>query len=163
MTSFDYLVIGIIVLSVLLSLMRGLVVEVLSLVKWTVALYVANHFGAALSLKIPIAEGLSPPLQLLAGCVAAFVLTMLVGSILTFLIGSLIKSAGLNFADRWLGAIFGLGRGIVMVLSLVIAGGLTSLPEKDFWRHARLAPYAENAVRALKPHLPGTMTQWIRY
>ncbi len=163
MTLFDYVVIGIFVLSVALSVIRGLVKEILSLANWITAFYVANHYGPALIVYVPAVEGLSEPMKMLAGCAAAFVGSMVVGGIFTWLIGKIISAAGLSFADRGLGGAFGAARGVVIVLTLVTAAGLTSLPKQDFWRHAMLSPFAENAVRTVKPHLPDELAKWVRY
>ena len=163
MTLFDYVVIGIVLLSVALSVLRGLVKEVLSLVNWAAAFYVTNHYGPELVVYLPSIEGLSEPMKMLAGCAAAFMASMVLGSIFIWLITKIITAAGLSFADRGLGGAFGAARGIVIVLTLVTAAGLTSLPQQEFWRNALLSPIAENTVRTIKPHLPESLAKWVRY
>ena len=53
MTIFDYLVLFVLVTSVLISMMRGLVKEILSLVSWIVAFVIANAYGATLAKFLP--------------------------------------------------------------------------------------------------------------
>ena len=56
---------------------------------------------------------------------------------------------------------FGLVRGVVLVLILVALAGLTELPKQEFWRNALLRPYAEQGVRELKPLLPETLAAYV--
>ena len=62
---------------------------------------------------------------------------------------------------RSLGLMFGLVRGVVLVLILVVLGGLTELPQQDFWRHALLRPYAVQGVLELKPLLPEALASYV--
>ena len=163
MTIFDYIVIAVVVLSVILGLFRGMVKEVLSLANWVLAFWVANRYGADLAVYMDWAESLSPPMKALIGCAAAFFATMLVGAILISLLGKIVAAAGLGFADRGLGATFGFARGLFIVLVLVTGAGFTSLPEQPFWRNAMLSPLAEDAMREIKPHLPESVAKWVRY
>ncbi|HKT98687.1 MAG TPA: CvpA family protein, partial [Paraburkholderia sp.] len=60
-----------------------------------------------------------------------------------------------------LGMMFGLVRGVVLVLILVVLAGLTELPQQDFWRKALLRPYAVQGVLELKPLLPETLAAYV--
>lgn len=163
MTEFDFLVLGIIGLSVLLSLLRGAVREVLSLLTWVLAFYLGNRHAEDIAVHLSWAADLSVPMQALAGFTAVFVLVLITGWVLTRLLSKLVSAAGLGWMDRSLGLFFGMARGVLMVLMLVTLAGLTSLPQKPFWREARLSGHAEDAVRLLKPHLPPAVVQWVRY
>lgn len=163
MTEFDYIVIAIVALSVVLSVLRGLVKEVLSLVNWAAAFYLANRYAGDVMVYLSWAEQLSAPMQALVGCVSVFVLVLLLGAVLIGLLTRLILAAGLGFFDRGLGALFGVARGLLIVVILVTAAGLTSLPQKAFWREAMLSGYAQDAVRLLKPHLPPHVVEWVKY
>lgn len=163
LTLFDYLVMVIISLSLILGLFRGMVKEVLSLVNWALAFYVANTYGEQLIVYLDWTQALSPAMKALVGCAAAFLASMIVGSIIIGLLGRIISAAGLGFMDRGLGGVFGLGRGVIIVLTLVTAAGFTSLPKQPFWRDAVLSPYAEDAMREIKPHLPESVAKWVRY
>ncbi|HEX4843095.1 MAG TPA: CvpA family protein [Limnobacter sp.] len=163
MTLFDYVAIAVIVLSVLLGLFRGMVKEVLSLANLVIAFWLANKYGHALVVYMDWAESLSPPMKALIGCAVAFFGAMVVGAILISLLGKIVSAAGMGFADRSLGGMFGFARGIFIVLVLVTGAGFTSLPEQPFWRNATLSPLAEDAMREIKPHLPETVAKWVRY
>ena len=79
------------------------------------------------------------------------------------LLSKLFRIAGLGLADRALGAIFGLARGIVVVLAAVLVAGFTTLPQRTEWRAALLSPPLETVVIAAKPWMPGYIAERIRY
>ncbi|MEI6722145.1 MAG: CvpA family protein, partial [Betaproteobacteria bacterium] len=60
----------------------------------------------------------------------------------------------LELADRGLGGLFGLARGVLIVLALVMVAGMTRLPQMDVWKDALLSPLAEAAVDTVRPFLP---------
>ena len=163
MTAFDYIVIAILALSVILGIFRGMVQEVLSLVNWMLAFWVANRYGADMAVYMDWADSLTAPMKALIGCAAAFFASMIVGVILISLLGKIVTAAGLGFADRGLGGTFGFVRGLFIVLVLVTGAGFTTLPEQPFWQNAKLSPLAVDAMREIKPHLPQSVAKWVRY
>jgi hypothetical protein len=72
MTGFDYVVIGIVGLSLLFGLWRGVVGEIIALVAWVLAIFVAVEFGAQVGAAV-FAGMSDPALRTLAGCVVIFV------------------------------------------------------------------------------------------
>ncbi len=158
MTAFDYVVLTILVASVVISVIRGLVKEVLSLVTWVVAFVVANRFGTDVSALLP-ASMPDGTMRLVAGFAIAFIAVLLLGALVNLAIAHIIRALGLRIVDRGLGGVFGLARGVVIVMTLVILAGLTSLPRQPVWRDAVLSGVAESAVRTVKPWLPD---EWAR-
>ena len=162
MTIFDYLVLFVLVSSVIISTLRGLVKEILSLLGWVVAFVVANAYGAQLAPMLPeLLPGESA--RLIMAFVLLFLGVRILMGLLSLAIGALITATGLSLADRGLGGLFGLARGIVIVLAAVILCGMTSIPQQDFWRNALLSPMAETGARTVKPFLPGALAQHVRY
>lgn len=164
--SFDYVVLAIVLLSVLLGMLRGMVKEVLSLVNWVIAFWLANRYGFVVAENLGgliETESLNDSMRMLLGCSITFLAAMLTGGIVTSLLGKVVTAAGLGFSDRTLGAIFGLGRGLFIVFVVVIGAGFTALPQQPFWRDAVLAPFVEDAVRNVKPYLPQHVAKWVRY
>ncbi|HEU4374954.1 MAG TPA: CvpA family protein, partial [Telluria sp.] len=133
MTIFDYLVLFVLLASVVISTMRGLVKEILSLVSWVVAFVVANAYGAQLA---PLLPSMIPgeSVRLMVAFVALFLGVRILMGLLTLAVDALVKASGLSLADRGLGGLFGLARGIVIVLFAVILSGMTSIPQQDFWK-----------------------------
>ena len=162
MTIFDYVVLFILVSSVVISTMRGLVKEILSLVGWVAAFIVANAFGAKLAPMLPsVIPG--EALRLIVAFIALFLGVRVLMGLLALAIGALIEASGLTLADRGLGGLFGLGRGIVIVLAGVILCGMTSIPQQAFWKDALLSPLAETGARTVKPFLPAAFAQHVQF
>lgn len=162
MTIFDYLVLFVLIASVVISTLRGLVKEMLSLVGWVVAFVVANAYGAELAPLLPeVLPGATARLML--AFIALFLGVRILMGLLSMAIGALIAATGLSLADRGLGGLFGLARGIVIVLAAVILCGMTAIPQQDFWRNALFSPIAETGARTVKPFLPAALSQHINY
>jgi len=162
MTYFDYAMLGIVALSVAISLWRGLVRELVSLVAWLIALWVAARFAVDVSAILPGSIS-SPPLRYVTAFAVSFLGTVIVLELLAFVVSKLLRAVGLGVVDRLLGAIFGLGRGILIAWILTLAGGFTTLPQRDWWRDAVLAPPLQTAVLAARPLLPLELAKRIHY
>ncbi len=162
MTLLDHAVIAIIGFSVLLSVIRGLVREVLALAAWAIAFVVAWLFGGQLAGLMP-AEIPGDELRWLAGFAALFFVVLLVMSLVAIAVSQLVKSAGLSVEDRLLGAVFGVLRGVVVVMILVLMAGATSLPRQPVWRDAALRPVLERAALVIRDWLPPAVGQHIKF
>jgi len=79
---------------------------------------------------------------------------LLAGWVVNMALSSAVRASGLAPADRALGSLFGLVRGLLLVLVIVLLAGLTPLPRQPFWRDAFLSGPFETAALALRPHLP---------
>lgn len=162
MTFFDYAVLGIIGLSILLSILRGFVRETLSLAGWVAAFFVAKLYTLELAPLLPQAIP-SESLRLLAAFLILFLVTLLVTSLLAIALSEVFKRIGLGAVDRMLGALFGLGRGVLVVMVIVLLAGLTTLPRETFWRDAMFsAPFEALVIHAL-PWLPDGIAKHINY
>jgi membrane protein required for colicin V production len=161
-TIFDYVVLFILISSVVISTMRGLVKEILSLAGWVAAFIVANAFGAKLAPMLPsVIPG--DALRLIVAFIALFLGVRVLMGLLALAISAVIEASGLTLADRGLGGLFGLGRGIVIVLAGVILCGMTSIPHQAFWKDALLSPMAETGARTVKPFLPAAFAQHVQF
>jgi membrane protein required for colicin V production len=161
-TIFDYVVLFILAASVVISMLRGLVKEILSLVSWVIAFVLANAYGAQLA---PLLPSMIPgqAVRLMVAFVALFLGVRILMGLLTLAFDAVIKASGLSLADRGLGGLFGLGRGLVIVLAGVILCGMTSIPQQAFWKDALLSPLAESGARTIKPFLPAALAQHVQF
>jgi membrane protein required for colicin V production len=162
MTAFDYAVLTVLSVSVLLGLWRGVVSEILALAAWVVAFFAARAEASEVAgwLTGQITE---PGMRLAAAYVLVFVGVLLVFTIARVLISLMLKAVGLGLLDRLLGAAFGVLRGILVVLMAVMVAGMTPLPKADWWRDSTLALPLETAVIAAKPWLPAEAAKRIRF
>lgn len=162
MTAFDYAVLTIVAVSVLLGLWRGVVSELLALAAWIVAFFVARAEASAVAglLGEHIAE---PGVRLAAAYGLVVVGVLLVFTIARIVISLMVKAVGLGLLDRMLGAGFGVLRGMLVVLAAVLVAGMTPLPKAEWWRNALLAPPLETVVIAAKPWMPQDAAKRIRF
>lgn len=162
MNLLDYAVLAILGFSILLSVIRGLVREVLALAAWAIAFGVAYLFGADLAALMPD-EIPGDELRWLAGFAALFFVVLLAMSLVALAVSQLVKGAGLSVEDRILGAIFGLARGAAVVVILALVAGATSLPLQPVWREAALSPLLERVALGVRDWLPRAIAQHIKY
>jgi membrane protein required for colicin V production len=162
MTAFDYVVLAILVASIVISVLRGLVKEILSLVAWLAAFVVANLYGAWMADLLP-ASVPGATLRLAIGFGILFIATLLLFALVNRAIAHIVTASGLKVVDRGLGGLFGFARGALIVLSLAILAGLTGLPQEPVWRDALLSPLTESAVRTIKPWLPEAVAQHVHF
>lgn len=162
MTSFDYAVLAILGISILLSMMRGLVREILALASWIIAFFVAKIYTLQLAPLLPQSIP-SESLKFLAAFIILFLATLLVCSLLAIALSQVFKTAGLSWLDRGLGAVFGLARGMLILLVLVFLAGLTNLPKDTSWRNAMFSAPLEAMVLAVLPWLPQDIAKHVKY
>jgi membrane protein required for colicin V production len=162
MTSFDYTVLLIIGISIVVSMMRGAVREVLAIAGWVVAIYVAKTYAIELVPLLP-PDIPTEPLKILAAYVIVFFGVLVVASLLTIALSSLIKKIGLNWFNRFLGGFFGFARGLLIVCVLVFLAGLTSFPKDARWTNAMFSSPLEALVKSMLPWVPKTVAKHVKY
>jgi membrane protein required for colicin V production len=162
MTSFDYVVLGVVGLSVLLSVMRGFIREVLALAGWIAAFFVAKIYMLELLPLLPQAIP-TESLRLLVAFLILFLATLLVCTLLAITLSQIFKKIGLGWLDRIFGGVFGLMRGIVIVGILVFLGGFTTAPKDMRWRNAMFSAPLEYVVISLLPWFPSDVAKHIKY
>jgi membrane protein required for colicin V production len=162
MTSFDYIVFIIIGISIVVSMMRGAVREVLAIAGWLVAIYVAKTYAVQLIPLLPTNIP-SEALKILAAYVIVFFGVLLVASLLIIALSTLIKKIGLNWLNRGVGAVFGFARGLLIVCVLVFLAGLTSLPKDVRWTNAMFSSPLEALVKSMLPFVPQMVAKHISY
>jgi membrane protein required for colicin V production len=161
LTAFDYAVMAVIGLSALRGAWRGFVGEIFGLIGWIVAFIVACRYVDRLVPWIPANWPGGALTQWLIAFALIVIGVVLVAGVANALITRIVTASGLSGVDRSLGLMFGLVRGVVLVLILVALGGLTELPQHEFWRDALLRPYAEQGINELKPFLPAPLAAYV--
>lgn len=162
MTVFDYAVLTIIGLSVIFSVLRGMVREVLSLLGWFAAFYVGRTYTEQLLPMMP-SNIPTDSLRILAAFLVLFLATLLLASLLAIALSAIIKKIGLGWLNRLLGAIFGVVRGVFVVCVFVFLAGLTDMPKDARWRNAMFSAPIEALVISLLPWVPGDIAKYIKY
>jgi len=139
-------------LSALLGAIRGMLTEVLSLLVWVAALWLTVAFGERVAAEFTGID--TPLLRTLAGYGATFVIVIIVGNLLIWLLRAILRSAGLSAADRLLGFGFGAVRGYAIVLAVVVLVSFTPWSREPLWRESTLMPLFTGPAAWITAQLP---------
>jgi len=161
-TGFDFVLLAILAISVFLGLLRGLLKEVLSLVAYASAFLAAIWWGPTVSDWS--AQWISQPFVSMAlAYLGVFIAVLLSIGFVNMTLSALLSKTGLTPADHGLGAMFGLLRGVLFVLILVILAGYTPLPEEPWWKNAMFSKQVVSVVQQIKLRLPPPVNDWLPY
>ncbi|HEY0663797.1 MAG TPA: CvpA family protein, partial [Thiobacillaceae bacterium] len=83
--------------------------------------------------------------------------------LLGHLLATLVKASSLATADRVFGGLLGLVKGLVIVVGLTLAAGLTSLPRTDFWKQASLTSGLQVMALVALPLVPEDVAKYVRF
>jgi len=153
MVTVDWIFLAVLAFSLMLGAWRGLVYEVLSVLTWIAAFVLAQWLAMDVAQKLPM-SGASESIQYAAGFVLVFVVSIFVGGLLAKMIKKMFAAVGLAPADRALGAVFGLARGLVFLLAATVAVGMTPMRSDEGWQASLGAGMATAMLKGLKPVLP---------
>ncbi|MBM6550123.1 CvpA family protein [Marinomonas ostreistagni] len=139
-STLDWLIIAVVIISTLISLKRGLVKEVLSLVIWVSAFIIAVKFTDPLQTLL-MDQVQNDQIRYVVAFIGLFIATLIVGALVNFILGSLIQLTGLSGTDRVLGMLFGFARGSLIVVAFISLLSLSPAIEKsDMWKSSQLVP-----------------------
>ena len=154
----DIALLGVLVLSAIVGLVRGLVFEVLSLFGWLAAYFAAQWFSPSLAVHLPIGQPGSA-LNHGAAFACAFIGALIVWGLLARLVRMLVRATPLSLVDRFLGAGFGVARGAVLLLAVATIVGVTPLAKSVAWQQSRGAEWLQAGLQGIKPLLPAAVSQ----
>jgi membrane protein required for colicin V production len=144
----DIIILVIIGISSLIGVFRGLVKEALSLASWFAAIVAGTLFSAQLAdLMVNLINNAS--LRRIAAFAILFIVVIFAGTILSNLVSKLTQAAGLKGADRTLGGLFGILRGLTIVLVIVLVGSQFAL-SRNWFSDSFLVPYALAMIEYLQ-------------
>jgi len=156
----DWILLAVLGLSLLLGMWRGIVQEVLSLAGWVAAFYVSQMYAPLAAAWLPM-EGSSQMLRYAAGFVAVFVAVLVATVLVSWVVKKLVSAVGLGPLDRLLGSLFGLMRGVVILLAVTVLVGMTPMRETEGWKQAQGAQWLQQFLHVLKPVLPADFGKYL--
>jgi membrane protein required for colicin V production len=153
MAALDWVFVAVLVVSMLLGAWRGLMYEVLSLASWIAAFIVAQWLAPDAAALLPMGKA-GEPIRYAAGFVVVFVAALFAGGFAAWLVKKMVEAVGLRPVDRLLGAVFGLSRGVVLLLALAVVIEMSPFKSADEWTESKGAGMSTAALKGLKPVLP---------
>lgn len=162
MAWFDIAILSVILLSTLISLIRGFVKESISLATWMIAGFIAVYYHQQLAeLIMPYFVDMSisfinPSLLSMAAAFAIlFISTLIIGAIVNFMVSQLVTKTGLSGTDKLLGMVFGAARGVLIISIIVFALlAYTTFPSQPWWQDSVLVDYFKEVSVMLKDFMP---------
>ncbi len=158
----DWLGIAIVLVSFVIGAWRGLVYEVMAVLGWIAAFIAAQMFAVSVGSMLPISAP-SDSVRYAAGFATVFIATLIVASIASWFASKAIQNIGLRPVDRILGAGFGVARGLLLLLALVIVVQMTPLKNGPWWQQSQGYVLLDSALKKLKPVLPSDLGKYISW
>ena len=160
LSAVDWILLAVLGLSLLLGMWRGIVQEVLSLAGWVAAFYVSQMNAPQAAAWLPM-EGSSQMLRYAAGFVVVFITVLIATVLVSWMVKKLVSAVGLGPLDRLLGSLFGLMRGVVILLAVTVLVGMTPMRETEAWKQAQGAQWLQQFLHVLKPVLPADFGKYL--
>src|SRR5699024_726088 len=156
----DYTIIGIVLVPMVVSLFRGFLREVFSLLVWVAAVYAALQAAGPLAVQL---EGIIevPSVRVIIAFVGVFLIVLVVGGLINYLLGRLVDGTGLSGTDRVFGALFGALRGLAIVLVAVIIAGFTPFVADPWWQQSTLLPEMERMATWMVGFFPESIRAYL--
>ena len=158
----DYAILGTIAISILVGALRGFIKEVFSLLVWAAAFIIAYQYGGSIA-ALMVDHISLPSARTAMGFTGLFIAVLLIGGLLNYLLGRLIESTGLSGTDRLLGGVFGTGRGLALIVAVLLVAGFTPIPADPWWKNSQLVQRLLPFVEWSSGFLPGNVSEHLEF
>lgn len=149
----DILIAVAIVVSVIVGFVRGFIKEAISITALLLAIWAALYFGPAVGNVTASWLG-SAELQMWFGRILVFAIILSVGGILSWGLSKLVRLSILSGMDRFLGSLFGICRGVLLISVFVILGQFAGFANDNWWKNSFLIPHFEVVAEWIKVMAP---------
>ena len=149
----DILIAVAIVISVIVGFVRGFIKEAISITALLLAIWAALYFGPAVGNVTASWLG-SAELQMWFGRILVFAIILSVGGILSWGLSKLVRLSILSGMDRFLGSLFGICRGVLLISVFVILGQFAGFANDNWWQNSFLIPHFEVVAEWIKVMAP---------
>ena len=153
MNGFDLALLAVVALSTLFAVARGVVRELIAIATWVAGFVLALHYAGAVAGWFARLD-VTPVAKYVLGFALVLIAVLVAGALVATMLSGVVRAIGLGFVDRLLGAVFGLARGLVVVVVFALIAGVTTLPGRDWWQNSVLGEPLALAALSLKPYLP---------
>ena len=162
-TIFDGVVIGVVLFSAILAMVRGFSREILSIASWVGSVAAAWYLHPLV--QPFVAKYTSDEKIAMAGAIGlVFIVALIVISFITSRIADFIIDSRIGALDRTLGFLFGVARGILLlVVAVAFWNWLVGEEQSPNWvKQAKSKPFLDTMVVRLEAMLPGDIEPWVK-
>jgi membrane protein required for colicin V production len=163
LNAFDYLMLIVLLAFTVTGALRGFALEVMSLMLWPLSAFLAWVFSDSVA---PFYNTLisDAQLRLVAAFVSVFLVLFIVGTIVVYFVHRALPLRGaLRTPNIMLGGLAGFARGGIIIIIVFLVAGITSMPQRAWWRESKIAPYFQKVAVAASSYLPRDIATQIRY
>jgi len=149
----DIAIIFAIVISTLVGLIRGFTRELMSIITWVVAVYLAINFHEPVGqylLKFINNEWASN----LAAMALVFVAVLFLLSMVGFVVSKAVAATGIKGTDKVLGSVLGLIRGVLIIGCFVVIGSIFNVQNTNWWKNSNLIAHFVPVANTINNILP---------
>lgn len=158
----DVAILVVVALSAIIGFFRGFLREAFGLVTWILAFYLA--FVLATPASVYLQHWIdSHSARLAVAFAIIFLAVLIVGAIANYLLGRLINQTGFAGTDRAVGIVFGVVRGVAVLIVLVLLAGVTPLPRDSWWQRSVFIGQLEAGALWVRSYLPPDIANAINY
>lgn len=148
----DWVIIGVLGLSTLTGIIRGFVRESIALATWVLALFIAYKTYEDFSSVFTTIS--TPILKQSISFFLIFMSILIGGGLLNFWLSKMVRWTGFGWVDRTVGLFFGIGRGALFILFLIIC----AMPTEEEWFTKsyfipKIEPYTEKIMAKIPEDL----------
>lgn len=152
---------GVLLVSLVIGAWRGLVYELMSLAGWVAAFAVSQWLAQDVAEWLPVWREAAAPVRYAVAFVAVFVASVFAAGMVSWLLRKLVDSTGLRPADRALGALFGVVRGVLLLLVLTVLVHLLGMQREAWWQQSHLTPVLKVVLTGIQPLLPAAVQNFL--
>jgi len=140
-------------ISVIVGIFRGFVKEAISIAALLVAIWAALYFGPNVG-EISDSWFDSQELQVWFGRLLVFLTILALGGLIGWGISKLVRLSVLSGIDRFVGAVFGAARGVLIVALFILGGEYAGFDNDRWWQESKLMPHFEVVAEWIKVMAP---------
>ncbi len=154
----DLVILGIIGVSIVISVWRGFVKEAFSLVGWVAAIWIGWIFADDLQGLLTSFIGPHLP-RLIVAFVILTVSVLIIAGVGSYILSQFVEYANLGGADKVVAVFFGVVRGYFIVAAVALVAALFGAAQTSPWQDSALMPLFEDVVGWMAGFLPNNFTQ----
>lgn len=154
MTGFDLLLIAVVIASALLAFIHGIIKEIFSLAAWIVGLGAAILLAGTVGNWFPVDMLGVPHLRYVVAFLLVLIGVLVIGALLGTLLKTGAKAIGLGMLDRLLGGIFGVLRGALIAMIIVLVFASTAMAHEPWFAKSTLVPHLLLGAALVRQSLP---------